>query len=608
MKKRSLGLAFKDEFYKLKFKNRQYKKIEIVENWKDSLLPNFDPGAAGEIKSTWRMTVLSVLSIILFFVVFIRLFNLQIVNGEENRKRADGNRIQIKVIHAPRGVIFDRNGKILASNSPGFRLIDGSRIAYISRDQALDFEVKNDSRFKNLEVDNIRSYPMGEIVSHALGYVGEITPDELGKLNEYNPGDRIGRGGTEETYESYLKGVDGGEVIEVDASGKILRVLRRTEPQAGRNLYLTLDSSLQELAYKNLEGIVKKSGSCCGVVIVSDPENGDILALVSYPSFDPENIEFFLNAAHSPILNRAVGGTYPPGSTFKIASSLAGLESGKISKDTTFEDKGEIFLGPYKFTNWYFNQYGKTEGMVDIVKAIKRSNDTYFYFLAQAVGEEFLADTARKLGLDKMLGVDIPGEVSGLIPGSDWKVKTIGEIWFPGDTLHMSIGQGFVLSTPLQILNLTNIIASSGKQYKPHLALKITDHDGKILKEFEYESKDLGFKKEDLEIVRQGMEEANASGGTAWPFFSFPVKTAGKTGTAEYGDPKNKTHAWYTAYAPADDPKIAATVLVEGGGEGSSVAAPVVKEIFRWFFSEDKKNLIKDIGGVATESARQLGE
>ena len=586
------------------------KKKSLSENteWKDILLPNFDSIENAESKDSWRVMILSSLSLILFFIIFLRIFNLQVVKGAENRKLADGNRIQIKIIHAPRGVIFDRNGKILASNAPGFRLTDGKKITYITRDQALEFETKEDTRFKNLEVDSVRDYPMGELTAHALGYVSEITSSELESLKGYRAGDRMGRGGVEETYEGFLKGTDGGEVIEVDASGEVLRVLRRVEPEPGKNLYLTIDSNLQELAYKNLELTIKKTGSCCGAVVASNPQTGEILALVSYPSFDPEEIEPSLSAVNSPMLNRAVGGTYPPGSTFKIASSLAGLSSGKLSRETVYEDTGEIFLGPYKFTNWYFNQYGKVEGPVNIVKAIKRSNDTYFYYLAQAVGEKGLAETAKKLGLGKTLGIDIPGEVSGLIPGSDWKEKNLGEVWFPGDTLHMSIGQGFVLATPLQILNLTSSVASMGKQYQPHLALNITESDGSLVKEFEKSPGDLGFKREDLEIVKLGMEEANASGGTAWPFFTFPVKTAGKTGTAEYGDPKDRTHAWYSAFAPSDDPKIAAVVLVEGGGEGSSIAAPIAKEIFRWFLSPDKKNLIKDSGFVATQSARQLGE
>ena len=585
-------------------------KKSLSENteWKDILLPNFDSIENAESKDSWRVMIFSSVSLILFFIIFLRIFNLQVVKGAENRKLADGNRIQIKIIHAPRGVIFDRNGKILASNAPGFRLTDGKKITYITRDQALEFETKEDTRFKNLEVDSVRDYPMGELTAHALGYVSEITSSELESLKVSRAGDRMGRGGVEETYEGFLKGTDGGEVIEVDASGEVLRVLRRVEPEPGKNLYLTIDSNLQELAYKNLELTIKKTGSCCGAVVASNPQTGEILALVSYPSFDPEEIEPSLSAVNSPMLNRAVGGTYPPGSTFKIASSLAGLSSGKLSRETVYEDTGEIFLGPYKFTNWYFNQYGKVEGPVNIVKAIKRSNDTYFYYLAQAVGEKGLAETAKKLGLGKTLGIDIPGEVSGLIPGSDWKEKNLGEVWFPGDTLHMSIGQGFVLATPLQILNLTSSVASMGKQYQPHLALNITESDGSLVKEFEKSPGDLGFKREDLEIVKLGMEEANASGGTAWPFFTFPVKTAGKTGTAEYGDPKDRTHAWYSAFAPSDDPKIAAVVLVEGGGEGSSIAAPIAKEIFRWFLSPDKKNLIKDSGFVATQSARQLGE
>lgn len=608
MKKRYLGLSFPDEFSKLSFKSGHFKKSGDPQDWKNTLLPNFDSTEDQKKGNAWRMTTLLAICLTIFFALFLRLFHLQIAKGTENRQLADGNRVQIKVIHGPRGVIFDRNGKILTSNEPGFRLRDGSRVTYISRDSALKMEIQDDPSYKNLEVDSIRSYPLGLSTVHVLGYMSEITPEELKHMSGYRVGDKVGRGGVEELYEKILKGVDGGEVVEVDASGKNLRTLRKVDPIPGQNLYLTIDSSLQNLTYKLLENAIKKSGSCCGAAIVEDPHTGEILSLVSIPSFDPENISDYLDAPQSPILNRAIGGSYPPGSTFKIASALAGLASGKIDARTIYEDTGEYYLGPYKFSNWFFNQYGKVEGPVDLVKAIKRSNDTYFYRMSEVVGEKLLGEFAKKMGLGKTLGIDIPGEVAGLIPGPDWKVKNIGDVWFPGDTLHMSIGQGFVLATPLQVLNLASVVASSGVQVIPHLAFKIVDSKGKLIKEFEFETKKIDFKRQDFDIVRQGMAEAVKTGGTAWPFFSFPIQTAGKTGTAEYGDPKNRTHAWYTAFAPVDDPKIAAVVLVEGGGEGSTVASPVAKEIFRWFFSEDKKNLIKDIGQIATDSARQLGE
>jgi penicillin-binding protein 2 len=267
-------------------------------------------------------------------------------------------------------------------------------------------------------------------------------------------------------------------------------------------------------------------------------------------------------------------------------------------------------LGPYKFANWYFTEYGrKEEGGVDVVKALKRSNDIFFYRLGQDTGEKLLGDFSKRLGLGEKLGIDIPGEVTGLIPDGDWKQKNFDQPWYPGDTLHMSIGQGFVLATPLQINNLTMTIASGGNQYPPHLAMKITTPLDFLIKKFKFDpinKKD--FKKQDIELVKKGLEEVPLQGGTAWPFFNFPVKTAGKTGTAEFGDPKNKTHAWYTSYAPIDDPKIVMTVMVEAGGEGSSVAGPIAKEVYRYYFSPDKNNLLKDIAPIATDSARILGE
>lgn len=608
-KKRSLGIAF--GVSKTTLNSGHFKKAQD-KNWEDNLLPNFNPSIFELTKSAWRAVFFIAVTITIFFILFLRLFHLQIVEGSKNRQLADGNRIQVKVVHAPRGVIFDRNGKIIAQNNPGFRLIDdkSKRTTYISRDAALQMEIKGDPRLQNLEIDSIRVYPLGEKTVHILGYVGEITAQELEnpKFKNYKLGDKIGRGGVEEVYESFLKGIDGGEVIEVDAEGRKIRTLRKEDAIPGKNLYLTIDSDLQNLSFEELKEGIEKSGSCCGALISQNPQNGEILSLVSIPSFDPNNIEDALTAPNSPILNRVIAGVYPPGSTFKIASALAGLSSGKITTSTHFQDDGFIYLGPFKFTNWYFTQYGRTEGLVDLTKALERSNDIYFYRLGEIVGEDILGQGAKKLGFASKLGIDIPGEATGLIPDNAWKVKNIGEVWFPGDTLHMAIGQGFVLSTPIQISNLISFIASGGIQYKPHLALKVTNSDGKIIKEFKSTPVKKDFKISDIEIVKKGLEEVPKDGGTAWPFFSFPIATAGKTGTAEFGDPKDRTHAWYTAYAPIDDPKIATTVLIEAGGEGSTNASPVVKEVFRWFLSPNKNNLIKDVGQIATESARRLGE
>ncbi|MDP3974187.1 MAG: penicillin-binding protein 2 [Candidatus Daviesbacteria bacterium] len=625
-KKRSLGFVFSDSVQKINLKTKSYKNDQ-EDDWKEQLIPNFDSehSQEGSEINPWKITTVQTVLLVIFFMLFVRIFHLQIVSGKINKELADGNRIQIKITHAPRGVIFDRNGKILAAASPAFRLIDedppadGKKSRLISREQALELEVKNDPRAQHLEVDNVRTYPMSEMMAHVIGYVGEISPQQLlsESYSDYRLGDRVGQEGIEAQYERYLRGKDGGEIIEVDSTGKKVRTLRKNSPIPGQNIYLTIDSDLQKKIYELMDNYLKESGGCCGAVVVSDPNSGQILALASFPSFNPnfftkseyeDKIAGVLSDPNFPILNRVTGGTYPPGSTFKIVSSLAALDSGKITPETTFLDNGVLYLGTFKFSNWYFNQYGRTEGAVNLVKALRRSNDIYFYEASIKIGKEPIIDWAKKLYLGKKLGIDLPTEVEGLVPDEEWKIKTFDTIWYPGDTLHMAIGQGFVLSTPLQILGITSYIAANGELYKPQLLDKIESRDF-LARDFDPQILTSKLISENhIKTIQEGLEQVPASGGTAWPFFTFPIATAGKTGTAEYGDPDDKTHAWYTAYGPSDNPKIAMTVLIEGGGEGSSVAAPIVKEAFRWYFSEDKNNLIKDVYTPATDSGRTLGE
>lgn len=612
-RKRSLGLGFSDELAKVTDIVGHFKK-EANSQWQETFIPNFDPNYVKKFgQSPWRITAFYTFCLVVFFIIFVRLFHLQIIEGERFRELANGNRIQVKLIHAPRGVITDRNGIILAANSPAFRLLDPDtkKTKIISREKALEMEVKNDPRVSNLEVDNVRNYPMGEKLAHAIGYVGEISENQLKKDNskrKYNSGDRIGQSGIEAQYEPILRGIDGGEIIEVDSTGKKLRTLRTNPPISGKNIALTIDASLQEKSFQILSDALKKAGSCCGAAIAMDPSSGQILAIISIPSFDPNLFTKSLDEAglaeifenpNSPILNRSIAGTYPPGSTFKIVSSLAALESGRITENTAFQDNGVVNLGIFKFTNWYFTQYGKTEGAVNLAKALQRSNDIYYYEIGRLIGEQQLIDWSKKLNLGERLNIDLPGEVKGLVPDDKWKRETFDEVWFPGDTLHMAIGQGFLLTTPLQVLGFTSFIAANGTLFQPQLVL--TDFKPKVLI-----SKITS--KENIESIQKGLSLVPKDGGTAWPFFTFPIQTAGKTGTAEFGDPKGKTHAWYTSYAPEDDPKIAITVLAESGGEGSSMASPIVKEIYRWYFSEDKNDLIKDINSQATESAKVLGE
>ncbi|MDO8570177.1 MAG: penicillin-binding protein 2 [Candidatus Daviesbacteria bacterium] len=615
--KKKLGFAFSDELLKTTQYVGHFKKRKVnPESIEDGFLSNFDPDKDKKTISSWRIVILSCFLIITFFGLFLRIFHLQVALGEENRQRADMNRIQIQVIHAPRGIIYDRNGKILAQNTPGFRIGD----KFLSRDKALEMEVKNDPNLYKLELDNVRNYPYGEQSAHVLGYVGQISENELKlpKYQNYKIGDRIGREGIEQIYEDFLKGIDGAEIIEIDASGKKLGVLRRVKPISGKNIHLSVNIDLQKVVYEALKKGAEKSFSCCGAVIVENPQTGEILSLVSLPSYDSnaftnfadnEKIENYFQDKNSPFLNRAISGTYPPGSTFKITTALAGLSSGKINPQTTFEDTGVISVGIWTFSNWFFTQSGGKDGWVNLQTALKRSNDIYFYRVGERVGEEFLGKTAKKLGFGKKLGIDLPNEADGLVPNDAWKIQNIKTGWYPGDTLHMAIGQGFLLATPLQVLAQTAYIASGGKLIQPHLVTQITTTSGDLIKQFNPDPivKDI-FKKEDLEVVKNGLELVPKIGGTAWPFFNFSISTAGKTGTSEFGV-QNKTHAWYTTYAPVDDPRITITVLVEGGGEGSTVAAPIAKEIYTWYFNTDKGNIKSlDTYPVASDSAKSLRE
>jgi penicillin-binding protein 2 len=646
-KRKSFGKAFAGELSRVTYRNRHFLGKNEGHDINDLFIPGSNEETESSTSSSWIKFILPICFLIIFGLFLLRLVHLQIIQGADNRELADTNRIQVKLIHAPRGVIYDRNGKILAQDEPGFRYTESTtsgkpKTFYISRDDALKLEVGKDPRFKNLEVDNIRTYPYGEKTAHILGYVSEITEDELkdpsytntsentnfsltgpmatllGQTKApYKGGDKIGRIGIEETYEKALRGIDGGEVIEIDAAGNKKRTLRHVDPIPGQNVYLTIDADMQQVAYDQLLKAAQTSKSCCGAAVVQDPTNGEILALASIPSFDPKHIEPALVAPDSPFLDRVISGTYPPGSTFKIATSMAGLSSGKITGATSFADTGVMSIGPYTFANWYYSEYGRKEdGMIDVIRALKRSNDIYFYQVGQTIGEKTIGDVSKEMGLGRKLGIDLPGEAAGLIPDNDWKVKNVGDVWYPGDTLHMSIGQGYVLTTPLQISNLVSQIADNGKYYSPHLLKKITSSTGKLVKNASFENiSKTNFKQSDIDLVKKGLNEVPVSGGTAWPFFTFPVPTAGKTGTAEYGAATNasgqpiyKTHAWYTSYAPLDNPQLAVTVLVEGGGEGSTVASPVAKEVYRWYFSQDKKNLLKDITSIATDSGRSLGE
>lgn len=553
-----------------------------------------------------KISLLSLLIVIIFFGLFLRAFKLQIIDGKKNQELAENNRIMKVKISGPRGTIFDRHGEVLAKNLPIFKTVKDGKEVVIGRDEALKLQAAGDD--DNLFLGFSRNYPGREVFSHIVGYLGEVSEEEINQsispAQNYSLGDLIGRTGIEKFYENSLRGTDGGELVEVDTNGKILRRLGKEEPLPGKDLFLAVDAGLQKIAAAEMAG--KK-----GAVVASNPENGEILILYSSPSYDPniflQKSEEKLNAlledkTDLPLLNRAISGTYPPGSVFKIVTTVAGLEDKKITKNTLINDPGVIYVGSYKYANWYFTGYGKTEGEINVVRAIKRSTDTFFYKLGEMVGIERLVFWAKKFKLDQIFGLDLEGEVPGFIPSPEWKQKVMGEPWFLGNTYHLSIGQGDLALTPLGINMMTAAVANEGKFCQPRM-LKVGS-DEKI------EFQKIGIKQETIDIVKEGMIGVCSTGGTAYPFFDFRVPTrnqgsgeqsepgsyfvpqvACKTGTAEYlEDGKTKTHAWFTVFtlpeenSLLEEKSLVLTVLVEGGGEGSSVAAPIAKEILKEFF------------------------
>ena len=458
-----------------------------------------------------------VIAIVALVTLLARLVNLQIFSGGKYRILADENRIRTITIPAPRGKILD---------------------------------------------DGLKSLEDTPANGSLLGFVGEINAQEVGLLslnNKYQIKDLIGRAGLQKQYEDTLKGVNGGRIVEVNTQGTVERDLGEKPAVPGNNLQTNIRSDLQKIAYEGLSG---KNGA----VIVSEPQTGKVLAIVSVPA----------------LFNRVLGGIYPPGSTFKMVTTVAALSEKKVGKYFTVDDVGTLDVAGFKYSNWFFTQYGKTEGVVGFEKALARSNDIFFYKLGGEVGAELIAKWARILGYGQATGIDMPGEVAGLVPTPAWKEKFKGEKWFLGNTYHMAIGQGDVLATPVQVNLMTNILATNKK-----CKLHISSTPG-------VECPDVKIDPEILEIIKRGMIGACKDGGTAFPFFVWDgPEVACKTGTAEYINDKCKygTHAWFTIFAPAEDPQISVTVLVEGGGEGSRTATPIARKILSAYFNvEDKYN------------------
>ncbi len=576
-----------------------------------------------------------------FLGLLARIFYLDVVKGEYYAEISKGNRIRSLVIKAPRGKIMDKTGNVLASNVSSVDVIlipsdlppeeekkqavakslskileiDADQLREvmgnlnpkslnpvlvkenITRDQSLIILEKR----KNLpgillENTAIRNYENGLIFSHLIGYEGKITKEELEKHPEYLMTDYIGKTGVEKIYEKELKGGYGLFQVEVDSLGNIKKNLGVINPQPGNNLILNIDEGLQKKLYDSLVNILEKTGTRTAAAAAINPQNGKVLALVSLPSYDNNLFARGISSAeyqaiitdkNLPLFNRVVAGEYPPGSVLKPAVAVAALSEKIISPENSVECGGAIAVGSFQFRDW------KAHGTTDLKKAIAESCDVYFYHLGggygsvSGLGMSKMKKYANLFGLGNFSGIDLPGEMTGLIPDENWKLETIGEKWYTGDSYHAAIGQGFITATPLQLANYTAALANGGTLFSPKVVNSIRKVDGEekfIIPEVLRKNIASDWI---IQAVREGMRQT-VTAGTGQLLNDLPFSSAGKTGTAQFGS-ENKTHAWFISFAPFENPEIAMVVLVEGGGEGSSYSVPATKEVLEWYFERKEE-------------------
>jgi penicillin-binding protein 2 len=613
-----------------------------------------------------RLAISAGFVLLLFLLLFTRFFYLQVSQREHYHTLAEANRISISPVVPNRGLIFDRNGEVLAQNFSAYTLeivpnkvenIDSlvnelSTVIEISekdrkrftrllgesrrfdslpiRSRLTDTEVArfaaNRYRFPGVEIKArlFRQYPKGEIASHVLGYIGRINDKDLERLEasddlaNYRGTQHMGKIGIEKSFEKELHGVIGFEERETDAAGRVIRVISRTPPVSGSNLTLSLDIKLQEVAEKAF-------GDRRGALVAIDPATGDVLAFVSKPGFDPnlfvdgidtESWDYLNNSLDRPLNNRALRGLYPPGSTFKPFMALAGLELKARSAENGITDPGYFSLpgSRHRFRDWKAGGHG----YVDLHKSLVVSCDTYYYGLANDLGIDTIFSFVSQFGLGQKTGIDIEGESSGLLPSQAWKMKRYKQRWYPGDTISAGIGQGYNLATPLQLAFATAILASNGTAFRPHLVKQIHDNSSGAVREtviqplytLDLDPANMAHVRNALiDVTRKGGTAALAGEGAAYTF-------AGKTGTSQvvgmkqgerYVESKvqerHRDHALFISYAPAENPKIALSVVVENGGHGGATAAPVARLVMDYFLLG-----IRPVGAAAQSLGNDDGE
>ncbi len=582
----------------------------------------------------------------MLLILLTRFIYLQVVRHSHYQTLAENNRISVVPIVPNRGLILDRNGVVLAHNYSGYTLeITPSKMGNLDATieqlaQIVDIQPKDRKRFKKLLIESrdfeslpirnrltdeevarfaaqryhfagveikarlFRDYPYREQTSHLIGYIGRINESDIQQLEEdesaanYRGSDYIGKTGIEQSYENELHGKTGIEQVEVDAGGRGVRVLSRTPPVSGNNLMLTLDARLQEIAEQAF-------GDYRGALVALDPNNGEVLAFVSRPGYDPnlfidgideQSWNDLNNSPDVPLNNRALRGQYPLGSTIKPFMALAGLHYNKRSPGHTIGDPGYYTLpgSSHQYRDWKKGGHGS----VDMFKSIVVSCDTYYYGLATELGIDNMYTYLSQFGFGKKTGIDLEGEVAGLLPSQEWKQKRYQQKWYAGDTVSAGIGQGYDLVTPMQLAYATAILANDGVGYRPHLVRQIQRSSSKETPVPEVKPDfNLNLNPEHLALVKRAMVAVMQPGGTAAQAGAgAPYAFAGKTGTAQVVGIKqgekyiesqvqerNRDHAWFIAFAPADKPKIALAVLAENGGHGGATAAPIARKVLDYY-------------------------
>jgi penicillin-binding protein 2 len=613
-----------------------------------------------------RILVATTLVLLAFTALISRFAWLQVVKHDAYLAQAEQNRIALLPVSPNRGLIRDRNGKIIARNYSAYTLeINPAKLADLERtidelSKVVEIQPRDRRRFRKLMEDTkrfdsipirtrlsdeevarftahrfrfpgvelrarlFRDYPLGEIASHMIGYIGRISQRDLeqiardGDLAAYHGTEHIGKVGIEQKYENELHGTTGYEEVEITAGGRAVRTLSRTPSLPGNNLVLSIDIELQKIAEAAF-------GDRRGALIAIEPKTGDVLAFVSKPTFDPnlfvdgidpKNWDELNNDPDKPLLNRALRGTYPIGSTYKPFLALAALETGKRRPETVIHDGGTFVFG-----NRVFRDSNKVPlGAVDMYRSIVKSSDIYYYQVANDLGVDTIHDFMKPWGFGQITGIDVEGEQTGILPSTAWKEKRFKQKWYPGETISIGIGQGYNAFTLLQLAHATANLANDGVVMKPHLVKSIEDpRTGERRLTVPKESYRIAVKPEHMKFVRDAMVDVNISGTGRHAFQGVPYKVGGKTGTAQVigikqGEKYNENrvserlrdHSLFIAFAPAEDPKIALAVLVENGGFGARAAAPIARQVIDYHLLGKVPTAPAKEGPDEEESARTL--